>query len=261
MKSWPLADMVFIWQQQNAHNFFFFNSIYISLFSDATHELSPRCSFNTQNCRLCCIIASMNAFQQGRQSSAGIFPVSMETQSSRRRSGTTGGRDVQEAYPRWASCGPWDETMAGREWAALLALCTLYHSLSLSLCVCVCVCVCVCFLLTYSLSLSLTPPHTHIHTPLEWTGLSARKLRGQWKQKQDARENLSVQEEWSFHLKAATRHTAGAERLSQAALTVCQEWDICKHITAAAALCSTAGVIYFHQWWESYEKAEVNMTG
>lgn len=81
--------------------------------------------------------------------------------------------------------------------------------------------------------LSPSPTHTqththmgrnkHSHTQQPWNELDClqEKLRGQWKQKQDARENLSVQEEWSFHPKAATRNNAGVVWLSQATITEC----------------------------------------
>lgn len=88
---------------------------------------------------------------------------------------------------------PWEETMAGREWAALQALCALYRCVSLSFVFSVSFCQCVFPPHILSLSHAHTHAHTHIHQTLGWPGLSARKQRGQWKQKQDVRENVSDQ--------------------------------------------------------------------
>lgn len=128
---------------------------------------------------LCCFIVSMNALQQGMQSSAGIISVSMETQSSCRRSRPTQGvggvswcpGGVAQSSLMWV----WNETMAGREWDALLALCTLYHNFSLFHFFVSC-CLAVRFPLTFSLSLSLSATqtqswaNTHMHSPgMNWT--------------------------------------------------------------------------------------------
>lgn len=76
-----------------------------------------------------------------------------------------GGLMSRRRSPAEPRVGPWDETMAGRQWAALQALCALHRCLALPFVFfCLFLSICVCFPRTFSRSHPPTSTHTHTFT-------------------------------------------------------------------------------------------------
>lgn len=173
------------------------------------------------------------------QSSAGLFFVSMETQSSCRRSGDRlMSRRCRLVKPH---VGSWDETMAGREWAALQALCALYLSHFV--------------LFLSSVRLHVAPHadgHTHTRIDTNSPGMKwavCKKAERTMKTKTGCQREF-VQEGSSFNPnKTATRHNTWMEWMSMPGMRYPQINTAC-YITGLTAWGSYFLLRYFvSQLW------------
>lgn len=164
-------------------------------------------------------------------SSAGIFSVSMETQSG------------------WVGVICW--CPGGVAWPSLLWVLEMkqwqeesglpHRSSVLSVSVYQCV----------------SLPHTHT----AWTGPSARKPWGQWKQKTGCQGEFICQGGTIFPpIQAVTRQNAGAERPTQAGFTVCYRNGISTHKRLQLPYCVHT-VVYFQRDMRAVRKTVVNTIG
>lgn len=144
--------------------------------------------------RLFYITVFTDDFQQGRQSSAGIFSCSIKkcTRQPEEEQAKKKGEqaNIQEVWTRQAPRGSLMKTMAGKEPAALRALCAL--------------CLSLCFFVVFLLSIPLLPSHSlsHTHPPtLLWNEVDCQVKAESMVKTITGCQRKVVQEELSFNLK------------------------------------------------------------